>query len=145
MFKSNQTSNIVNHTSQNSPTINIISDGTVFKGDITAQSDIRIGGTVYGKAVSKGKLIITADGKINGNLSAHNADIAGKVEGEIRVSDKLILRQSSIIDGDIYTKTIIVEEGAQINGSCKMGLTKATLSQATDAEYEKTTHIKSAS
>lgn len=110
-----------NSTTNNLPSVNMISEGTNLKGNLTTKNDIRVAGTLEGEAKASGKLIITATGKIDGDVNAVDADIAGRLEGEIRVSNKLILRQSAIIDGDIYTKSLLVEEGAQINGSCKMG------------------------
>lgn len=143
MFNSNKTNTIVsNTTTKQSPSVNIISEGTKLKGNIHSASDIRISGSVHGEATSKGKLIITENGTIKGNVSSSEADVAGKVEGDVRVSSKLVLRQSAVIDGNIYTKTLIVEEGAQINGTCKMGADVKNLDQQKDAEYAKETQLK---
>ncbi|MBO6535036.1 MAG: polymer-forming cytoskeletal protein [Balneolaceae bacterium] len=129
-------------TINNSPSVNIVSEGTKVTGNVHAHADIRVSGTIDGEALSKGKMIITEIGKVNGNITSSDADIAGKVEGEVRVSNKLILRKSAVIDGNIYTKTLIVEEGAEINGACRMGERSNKLSQMSDAEFEKGTHLK---
>ncbi|MEX0722689.1 MAG: polymer-forming cytoskeletal protein [Gracilimonas sp.] len=131
--------------SNHSPAVNILSEGTKLKGDLNSQTDIRIAGTVEGEAVSKGKLIVTGNGKVVGNITSSDADIAGKVEGEVKVSGKLTLRESAIIDGNIYTKTLIVEEGAQINGSCRMGSDAKSISEKSDADYAGDTKVKSPS
>ncbi len=144
MFNSNKTNTIVSTTTNQSPSVNIISEGTKLKGNIHSASDIRISGSVHGEATSKGKLIITENGTIKGNVSSSDADVAGKVEGDVRVNSKLVLRQSAVIDGNIYTKTLIVEEGAQINGTCKMGADVKHLSQHNDAEYAQETKLKEA-
>jgi len=125
-----------------SPSLNMISEGTKVKGTINSESDIRIAGKVIGEAISKGKLIVASKGSLEGNLKAAEADVAGNVQGELHLSDKLILRQSAVIDGDIYTKTLIVEEGAQMNGSCHMGADKKELQKASDAENAKETKLK---
>lgn len=144
MFNSNKKGKKVSSQQNNtSPSVNIISEGTKLKGNLHAHTDIRIGGIVEGEAISKGKLIITSNGKVSGNVTASDADIAGRVEGEVKVSNRLVLRKDALIDGNIHTKTLIVEEGAQINGSCKMGESTKTLSQQNDADYEKGTHLKS--
>lgn len=142
MLNSNKTGRKVSNTQNTSPAVNIISEGTKLKGNLNAQSDIRIGGFVDGEALSKGKLIITGKGKVAGNVTSADADIAGRVEGEVRVSNKLILRQNAIVDGNIYTKTLIVEEGAQINGACRMGEGSKKISASSDADFEKGTHLK---
>lgn len=144
MLNSKKSSNnSSSNNSSQSPSVNILSEGTKLTGDLNSQTDIRVGGTVEGEAVSKGKLIVTGNGKIVGNITSSDADIAGRVEGEVRVSNKLTLRASAIIDGNIYTKTLIVEEGAQINGSCRMGSDAKSLSQNSDADYANDTKIKS--
>lgn len=104
-----------------SPSLNMISEGTTLNGTINTQNDIRIAGKTDGELTSKGKLIVTSSGKVEGDVNAQDADIAGKVDGELRVNNKLILRQSAVVNGDIYTKTLIVEEGAEMNGACRMG------------------------
>lgn len=104
------------------PTINIISEGTRIEGDVRSENDIRISGTVKGEAISKGRVIVTSSGVITGNIRAKDADIAGKLEGELFIGEKLILRQTAVITGDIHTRSLLVEEGAQISGNCKMGV-----------------------
>jgi len=110
-----------NSTGNNLPSINMISEGTHLKGNLSTKNDIRIAGSLEGEAKAEGKLIISSSGNVNGDVQAVDADIAGHLEGEIHVSNKLVLRQSAIIDGDIHTKSLLVEEGAQINGACRMG------------------------
>lgn len=141
MFNNNKQGKKVS-TTNNTPAVNIISEGTKVTGNVHSTSDIRVSGTVAGEALSKGKLIITEVGRVNGNITAADADIAGKVEGEVKVTNRLILRKNAVIDGNIYTKTLVVEEGAQINGACRMGERSSKLSQVNDAEYEKGTQLK---
>jgi cytoskeletal protein CcmA (bactofilin family) len=141
--KKSTSTNNVSENSNHSPSVNILSEGTKLKGDLNSQADIRIAGVIDGEAVSKGKLIVTGNGKIIGNITSSDADIAGRVEGEVKVSNKLTLRESAIIDGNIYTKTLIVEEGAQINGSCRMGSDAKSLSEKSDADFAGDTKVKS--
>ncbi len=145
MFNTNKKKKIVSNNSTNNttPTVNIISEGTKVKGNIHAGSDLRVSGSITGEAVSKGKIIITDKGLIKGNSTSSDADIAGRVEGDIRVTNKLVLRHSAVVDGNIFTKTVIVEEGAQINGSCKMGAGSQNLPSGTDAEFVEETKLKS--
>lgn len=120
MFKKEEKKTVSGQKNQ-SPSLNMISEGTTLNGTINTQNDIRIAGKTDGELVSKGKLIVTSSGTVEGDVNALDADIAGKVDGELRVTNKLILRQSAVVNGDIYTKTLIVEEGAEMNGACRMG------------------------
>lgn len=110
-----------NKSGKNLPSVNMISEGTKLKGTLNTKNDIRIAGTLDGEAKAEGKIIVSSTGKVDGNIEAVDADIAGNINGEVRVTNKLILRKSSAIDGDIYTKTILAEEGSKINGSFYMG------------------------
>lgn len=136
----NKTGKNVNGSTSQSPSLNMISEGTKLKGTLNSQNDIRVAGKIEGEAISKGKLIVTSSGIIHGDAKVADADIAGKVEGTLRVSGKLNLRQTAVIDGDIYTKTLIVEEGAQMNGSCHMG--GDVISDPSEMHAKKVTKVK---
>jgi cytoskeletal protein CcmA (bactofilin family) len=56
-----------------------------------------------------------------GNINALNASIKGKIKGDIRVQEVLHLLDTAVIEGNITAKTIIVDEGARYNGTCKIG------------------------
>lgn len=140
MFKKEEI-NTVNGSKNQSPSLNMISEGTHVKGTINTQNDIRIAGNCDGEVISKGKLIVTSSGVIDGSVKSLDSDVAGKVEGELRVSNKLILRQSAVIDGDIYTKTLIVEEGAEMNGACHMGSEISSVKKPTETKNSETKNI----
>lgn len=138
MFK-NKTPKKVNSTTKTAPSLNMISEGTKIKGTVQSNNDIRIAGKVDGEAVCKSKIIITSSAYLSGNLTSAEADVAGNVEGVIKVTQKLTLRQSAVVGGDIYAKVLVVEEGAQLNGNCRMGAEADMLDEISDAEFEKAT------
>jgi cytoskeletal protein CcmA (bactofilin family) len=70
----------------------LISSGTTLKGDISSNSDLRIDGTIIGNIHSSAKIVIGANGVVEGDISGTNADIVGKVSGNIRAKDLLQLR-----------------------------------------------------
>ncbi len=113
------------------PNINIISSGSVVTGTFKSNSDLRISGTVDGEVRAESKCIVSESGLVKGDLVTKEADIAGTIQGELKVSNRLILRASAKVTGDIQTKTLMVEEGAHIDGSCKMGDLSAS---ATDTD-----------
>jgi len=120
----------------------MISEGTTIKGPIKSSNDIRIAGRLEGEAICKGKVIVSSSANIDGNITSTEADIAGKIIGTIKVSNKLSLRQTADVGGDIYTKVLIVEEGAQLNGNCKMGEYDRGINGPTDADYAESTVVK---
>jgi len=129
----------VNETTPKTPSLNLISEGTRIKGTITSQNDLRISGRLDGEAICKGKIIVASTARIDGNITTAEADIAGNITGTLKVSDRLTLRKSAIVGGDIYTKVLVVEEGAQMNGNCRMGAEVQELNITDDSEFEKET------
>ncbi|MBP5455146.1 MAG: polymer-forming cytoskeletal protein [Paludibacteraceae bacterium] len=99
---------------------NTLAFGTKVTGEIQAENDFRLDGNVEGKISCKGKVVIGAKGFVEGSLTCTNAEISGTLKGKIYVSDKLTLRSTAKIEGEIYTKILSVEEGAKITGTCDM-------------------------
>jgi len=106
-------------TSGNGTTL--ISTGTTLKGDISSNSDLRIDGTIIGNITSSAKIVIGANGVIEGDINGNQADIVGKVSGNIRTKELLQLRGESIVTGNLYAGKLQVEPSATFNGQCHMG------------------------
>ena len=62
-----------------------------------------------------------AEAYVDGSVVARSAEVAGKIKGNIEISELLILKPSAVISGDILTNQLVVEPGATFNGGCKMG------------------------
>ncbi len=97
-----------------------INPGTQMDGNLTSDGDIRLDGNMVGNLTTKAKVVIGSLGTIDGNIDSVSADIFGKVKGDIHVKDLLFLKSTAIVDGDIFTAKLVVESGAQFNGSCVM-------------------------
>lgn len=100
--------------------INIITSGTVIKGDITASGDFRLDGTLEGNIQLNGKLVIGDSGVINGNVLCMNANIIGTVNGNLSVKELLSLHSSARVKGDILINKLSIEPGAIFTGKCNM-------------------------
>lgn len=101
--------------------INMIGDGTVFEGTLTADSDVRISGRVVGKVDIQGKVIVAQEGAIEGEIKALSLDVGGRIQGELDVAERVVLKSSARVEGNIRTARLVVEEGAVFNGKCRMG------------------------
>jgi cytoskeletal protein CcmA (bactofilin family) len=97
-----------------------IEKSTIVKGDIVSEGDFRIDGTLDGSIKTKGKVVVGKEGSIKGAVSCSNADVEGKIDGNLFVSEALSLRSTSVIDGDVVIGKLIVESGATFNASCSM-------------------------
>ncbi|NBV31248.1 MAG: polymer-forming cytoskeletal protein [Bacteroidetes bacterium] len=100
--------------------LNVISEETHLEGNITSTSDFRIAGRVYGDLDIKGKLLLTSEAVIRGEIRVDQADISGSIRGEVIASDKVVLRGNAKLNGNIYTRVLVIEEGAYFQGECHM-------------------------
>ncbi|TAH05256.1 MAG: polymer-forming cytoskeletal protein [Sphingobacteriales bacterium] len=106
--------------SSGSNAASLISAGTTLKGDITSNADLRIDGTLIGNINSTAKIIIGANGSVEGDIIGQQADILGKVTGTVTVKELLQIKGSSIINGTIKAGKLQVEPTATFNGNCHM-------------------------
>lgn len=97
-----------------------ISIGTIIKGEISSDCDIRIDGKVEGKVFSKGKVVVGPQAQINGGLACQNLDFWGKMKGDIYVKDLLTLKAKAAIEGNVHVNKVQVEMGALVNGTSHM-------------------------
>jgi len=100
---------------------NIIGKDTTLDGSMASSGNVRVEGKVSGDVKAKAKFVLGEAGVIRGNVVARSAEIAGRIEGNIEISEVLTLRPSAVINGDILTNKLVVEPGATFNGGCRMG------------------------
>ncbi|HET7360548.1 MAG TPA: polymer-forming cytoskeletal protein [Salinimicrobium sp.] len=105
---------------------NLVSKGTKITGDVVAQGDFRIDGTVKGTVKTSGKVVVGKNGYINGGLECENVDIEGKIKGKIKVSGSVNLKPTAFVEGEISTAQLSIAPGATFNASCDMKEDKST-------------------
>ena len=98
----------------------MIGAGAVVNGPITLKGGIIIYGKVYGDIQTDGPLRITVSGQVFGNVQAIDAHIGGSIKGDITVTNKIVLGSKSEITGDLIYRSLIIEDGAQFEGSCSV-------------------------
>jgi cytoskeletal protein CcmA (bactofilin family) len=114
--------------------INIITKGTVIKGDVTSTGDFRLDGTLEGNIQLNGKLVVGDTGIVNGNILCMNANIIGTVNGNLSVKELLSLHATARVKGDILINKLSIEPGAVFTGKCCM-LDEVRKQQQLDAEH----------
>lgn len=125
-----ESSPMADQTSTVQDQVNLVGEGTVFEGTLRAKSDVRASGKIIGTLDVDGKAMVAESGTVEGEILATNADIAGQVEGEIHVEERLVLKSTAQVDGKVETDRLVVEEGAQFSGECEMG---SPISSGTDS------------
>lgn len=122
---------------------NRINEGTNIKGDIHSKGFFRIDGIIEGNVNTPSKVVIGKTGFIKGTLTCENADIEGKFEGNLDVSETLSLRSTAHIQGEVIAGKLAVEPGATFNASCSMKGTKSKGSTAPTESAKDTEDKKS--
>lgn len=100
---------------------NIIGKGTIIDGNLSAEGDLILEGTVRGDVATKATLLVSPSAIVEGNIVAHHAEVSGRVNGTVQAHGLLIIKASGIIDGDVITKNLNVESGSTFNGRFKVG------------------------
>jgi cytoskeletal protein CcmA (bactofilin family) len=100
---------------------NVLSQGIEITGSIKFSNDMIIDGKINGEIQSdKGKVTIGENANIKGDVKAGEVKLYGRVEGTI-TSDRCELKGKSILNGDIKTKMLSMEEGASLTGRTQIG------------------------
>ncbi|RYD95959.1 MAG: polymer-forming cytoskeletal protein [Sphingobacteriales bacterium] len=105
----------------------LIAAGTSVQGDITSDHDLRIDGRVDGNVSSSARIVVGPEGVVNGDIESQQADITGRVRGDIRAQDLLQLRGQCVVEGNIAAGKLQVEPTATFNGQCQMGASVTVL------------------
>jgi cytoskeletal protein CcmA (bactofilin family) len=113
------------NSSKNTPAfnpnnLNIINAGTTITGDLTSEGDMRIDGTVKGYVTSKARLVLGPTSKVEGDIKAANLELSGETNGNIIVTELLTIKATARVNGDLIANKLIIEAGAEFNGTCSM-------------------------
>ncbi|MCL6524247.1 MAG: polymer-forming cytoskeletal protein [Thermoflavifilum sp.] len=124
--------------------VNLIATGTLIQGSITSAGDIRIDGKIDGTVCADARVVVGKEGEIHGDIICKSADIMGKVRGTIRVEDLLSLKETAVVEGDIYTHRLEISPSAVFNGQCRMGNVESMVSSLEDEPEVKIDHVAKA-
>jgi cytoskeletal protein CcmA (bactofilin family) len=103
------------HTSSE---MTLISKSVAIKGEVSCDEDLYIDGQVEGTIDPKGyRLTIGPNGRVKANITARAVVVQGRLEGNIHASDRVDLKQSATVVGDIVTQLISIDEGVTLKGS----------------------------
>jgi cytoskeletal protein CcmA (bactofilin family) len=95
----------------------LIGKSFVIKGQVSCDGDLYIDGQVEGSVDPKGhRLTIGPDGRLKANVIARAVVVNGNLEGNIQASERVDLKQSAVVVGDIVTQSITIESGANVKG-----------------------------
>ena len=101
--------------------LGFVGDVVNFTGEVSFKSMLRIDGQFCGNVTSPdGTLIVSTGARVTkAVIKVAVAKINGIVEGDILASKELVLGRTANVKGHVASPALVVEEGAQLNGSCR--------------------------
>ena len=91
------------------------------KGEVSGSEDIYVDGQVEGSIQLAGNsLTVGPNGRVRANVTAKNVTVGGALDGNIQASERTELRKTAVVNGDVQTKRIAIEEGAYLKGKLEI-------------------------
>jgi cytoskeletal protein CcmA (bactofilin family) len=94
-----------------------IGKSVVVKGELSGSEDLIVDGEVEGSVTLRGQsLTVGPNGRVRAHIEARNVIVHGRVDGDIHATERVELRKSASLTGDIATARISIEDGAFFKG-----------------------------
>ncbi|MFQ5848039.1 MAG: polymer-forming cytoskeletal protein [Candidatus Methylomirabilales bacterium] len=94
----------------------VFGKGLVLRGELTGEGDLQVQGHLEGKINVTGTVVVLEEASIQADITATAIIVAGVVRGNLLAAEKVELSSTGHLVGDIRSKTLVVREGAAING-----------------------------
>ena len=97
--------------------VGTIGKSVIIKGELSAEEDLTIEGQVEGKIeLDHSELTIGPNGRVTADVLARAVIVMGTVSGNITATEKINLRETASVDGDLVTPSLGIAEGASVRG-----------------------------
>ncbi len=114
--------------------VTLLGADTEFKGSLKFDKELHINGRFEGDITSSGTVHVGPQGDVKAEITVGAAVIEGKVNGNIAAGDRIELRSTARVTGDIKASKLVVEEGVVFVGRCEVSAGKASVPMADEAD-----------
>jgi|SRR5437868_13531782 len=91
------------------------------KGELSGSEDIYVDGQLEGSIqLSANSLTIGPNGRLRANVTAKNVIVGGVLDGNITAGERTEMRKTAVVNGDVQTRRIAIEEGAYFKGKLEI-------------------------
>ncbi len=95
-----------------------IGKSIAIKGEVFGSENVYLAGELEGSVeLTEGNLTVGPDGRIRANVQARSIVVHGRVDGNLYGIERVELKKSAVLVGDINTPRIVIEDGASLKGS----------------------------
>lgn len=91
-----------------------------FKGELSADEDLVINGTIEGSITRMQRLTIGREGTVHANVDAQLVVVEGTMQGDVHAAKSVAVAQTAHMVGNITAPSVTILEGAKFNGSVDM-------------------------
>jgi cytoskeletal protein CcmA (bactofilin family) len=103
------------------PDVTHIGKSILIKGELSGSESVYLNGELEGSVeLRDGSLTVGPDGRIRANVEARNIVLHGRVDGNLYGSERVELKKSAVLVGDINTPRITIEDGAYLKGNVQI-------------------------
>ena len=100
--------------------VTIVGQGAKLEGNVVSAGSLRIDGQIKGQVNADGDVMLSPQSAVEADIRAQNVSVAGRFKGSIVVKGRAEITRGCRVDGNITSKTLVVEEGAVFQGQSIM-------------------------
>jgi cytoskeletal protein CcmA (bactofilin family) len=100
--------------------LSIVATGMTITGDVQTAGTLKVDGDINGSITGARQVLVGRSAHIRGNVAAEEVVVGGTIDGSVSASQRLELQSTASVSGDIDTRSIVVIEGARMNGMVRM-------------------------
>jgi len=102
------------------PRASVLGPTLRFRGELSAQEDLIVQGSVDGSITHTQSLTIGTDGSMTGNIRARVIVIDGKVDGDLYATESVNIRATAKVKGNVFAPRVAIQDGAFFQGQVEM-------------------------
>ena len=96
--------------------LTIVGNRAKIEGKLDVSKSIEIGCEVVGEVIVNGQMVIQKEGVVSADVTTIDARIIGKFEGNMKGTGKVEITETGIVDGNIKTDSLVINEGGIFSG-----------------------------
>lgn len=98
----------------------VIAAGSTWNGTMRSEGSIQVFGQVDGELAAGDEIFVAEGAEVRARMSGRTIVVAGRVEGTVDCHGRLEVMPSGHVSGDVTSATLVVHEGATVDGDVKM-------------------------
>ncbi len=109
-----------NNSTPDQPAMSVLDQGCELEGRLAFSGTLVLNGKFQGELLSSDTLIVGESGDLKADVRVRVAIVSGQLSGHITAKERVELRSTARVYGDIVTPVLVLEEGVIFDGHCKM-------------------------